>query len=238
MDRPPFDKLRPNYYRGVQCVMEIVSGLLPASPDSTEVFFGIVGQGIDPNYQVICPGRSFVFRGANHLPFRGPGKHLQPDEPNQLREGYFEPARVKPPVPPGGAPGWAYADICGYAAEEIKDDDGRFEKELRDEYKSITLPPILPEIAEIQRDIAEIEGDQNIPYTDRLALVKARVGQGLFRDKLLNRWENKCAVTGSTVLQILRASHMKPWRESTNFERLDPANGLLLTANFDALFDK
>jgi HNH endonuclease len=130
----------------------------------------------------------------------------------------------------------SYTDICRYATEETKDDD--FEKKLRHEYEDIIPPPLASDIAEIVADIAEIEGDPNIPDTDRPALVKARVGQGLFRDKLLDRWENKCAVTGCTVLQILRASHMKPWRESTNFERLDPANGLLLTAHFDALFDK
>jgi predicted restriction endonuclease len=39
------------------------------------------------------------------------------------------------------------------------------------------------------------------------------------------------------VLDILRASHIKPWKISNNEERLDPANGLLLSANFDALFD-
>ena len=37
--------------------------------------------------------------------------------------------------------------------------------------------------------------------------------------------------------EILRASHIKPWRECTNEERLDPYNGLLLVPNLDALFD-
>ncbi|HET9245398.1 MAG TPA: HNH endonuclease signature motif containing protein, partial [Xanthobacteraceae bacterium] len=39
------------------------------------------------------------------------------------------------------------------------------------------------------------------------------------------------------VEAALRASHIKPWRESSDRERLDPANGLLLTANLDALFN-
>ncbi len=240
MDRPPFEKLQANYYRGVQCVMEIVSGLLKADPrDSTEVFFGIMGDAIRPNYQVTCHGRRFVFLGANHLPFQGrlhtdpPHQLRQPDKLRQLREGYFEPDHLIPQAPPG----WPYTDIRGYATEETEDDDGRFEEMLRRKYEGITLPP-LPDFAEIERDIKEIEGDPNIPETDRLALVNARVGQGQFRDGLLDRWKKACAVTGCTVLQILRASHMKPWRESTNPERLDPANGLLLTAHFDALFDK
>jgi predicted restriction endonuclease len=44
-------------------------------------------------------------------------------------------------------------------------------------------------------------------------------------------------VTGCRVPELLRASHMKPWRISSNRERLDPANGILLSANVDALFD-
>ena len=243
MERPPFGNLRPNYYRGVQCVMEIVSALLHATPDSTEVFFGIKGDAIQPNYEVICRGRSFVFMGANHLPFRGHLPTDQPDQlrqPNQLREGYFAPENVTPHGPedltPDGPHGWRYTDICGYAP--IKDDGGIFEDKLRQEYERITPPPLAPETAEIEHDIAEIGDDPNIPETDRVALAKARIGQGRFRDNLLKRWGEACAARGCTVLEILRASHMKPWTESTNSERLDPANGLLLAAHFDALFDK
>jgi predicted restriction endonuclease len=52
------------------------------------------------------------------------------------------------------------------------------------------------------------------------------------------RWNNICAVTGCGIVEVLRASHIKPWRDSTNRERLDPENGLLLAAHVDALFDK
>jgi hypothetical protein len=90
----------------------------------------------------------------------------------------------------------------------------------------------------IERDIAEIESDPATSETERAALVKARLGQGQFRGALLLRWQNVCAVTGCTVLETLRASHMKPWRDLPNAERLNPSNGLLLTAHLDALFDK
>jgi hypothetical protein len=86
-------------------------------------------------------------------------------------------------------------------------------------------------------DIAEILRDPRIRKTTRIALVNARLGQGGFRDDLLRRWKGACAVTGCRVGGVLRASHIKPWKRSTNRERLDPANGLLLTANIDALFD-
>lgn len=69
------------------------------------------------------------------------------------------------------------------------------------------------------------------------ALVDARLGQGLYRRLLLRRWAGACAVTGCTISAVLRASHCKPWRLSSNAERLDSNNGLLLCANLDALFD-
>lgn len=65
----------------------------------------------------------------------------------------------------------------------------------------------------------------------------ARVGQGLFRSRVIDLWDRRCAVTGIPHLPMLRASHIKPWALSTNHERLDAENGLLLTANLDALFD-
>jgi hypothetical protein len=103
-DRPPFDKLRPNYYQGVWCVMEIVSGLLHAAPDSTEVFFGNTPEEpIQPNYQVICRGRSFVFRGLNIFHSVVPG-HISSltgltscAKAISSRPGFFRPCR------PGGA---------------------------------------------------------------------------------------------------------------------------------------
>lgn len=72
--------------------------------------------------------------------------------------------------------------------------------------------------------------------TEREAIIRARIGQGPFRNDLLRYW-GSCAVTGISEPSVLRASHIKPWRDSTNEERLDPNNGLLLAAHIDALFD-
>lgn len=91
---------------------------------------------------------------------------------------------------------------------------------------------------QLAQDIADIEAQTNVPATVREALVQARVGQGEFRRKLLARWGNSCAVTGCNLKEVLRASHCKPWRASDNVERLNAANGLLLSANLDALFDR
>ena len=73
--------------------------------------------------------------------------------------------------------------------------------------------------------------------TTKEALANARVGQGTFRAQVLKIWGAQCCVTGSTTLDAIRASHIKPWRDSTDDERLDPNNGLPLLATLDALFD-
>lgn len=74
--------------------------------------------------------------------------------------------------------------------------------------------------------------------TTRQRLIDARLGQGRYRRDLERVWESRCAVTGCDVREVLRASHIKPWRDSTDAERLDPKNGLLLMAQLDALFDR
>ncbi len=74
------------------------------------------------------------------------------------------------------------------------------------------------------------------PETSRSALILSRIGQGIFRSRLFAYWSS-CALTGLSEPAVLRASHIKPWRESSNSERLDCYNGLLLAAHLDALFD-
>lgn len=86
-------------------------------------------------------------------------------------------------------------------------------------------------------DIAQAEENHDFATsTEREALVQARIGQGPFRIALLKYW-GTCAVSGVSEPAVLRASHVKPWRDASNTERLDPANGLLLAAHLDALFD-
>ena len=77
----------------------------------------------------------------------------------------------------------------------------------------------------------------NLPETERESIIKARIGQGTFRQQLLELWEG-CAVTDVRLPAVLRASHIKPWRFSNNSERLNPYNGLLLLPQYDQLFDK
>ncbi len=74
--------------------------------------------------------------------------------------------------------------------------------------------------------------------TERKGLITTRVGQGVYRKSIVNRWEGQCAVTGFNDLRILIASHIHPWKESDNQQRLDIHNGILLSPTYDALFDK
>jgi len=74
--------------------------------------------------------------------------------------------------------------------------------------------------------------------TERSGLVTSRVGQGAYRKRIIHRWQYQCAVTGFDRLDVLIASHIVPWKEATDQERLDVDNGLLLSPTYDALFDK
>jgi hypothetical protein len=74
--------------------------------------------------------------------------------------------------------------------------------------------------------------------TEAERLVLQRVGQDIFRRGLLDFWEGRCAITGLSVVELLRASHIKPWAHcATDAERLDVYNGILLAPHFDAVFD-
>ena len=83
----------------------------------------------------------------------------------------------------------------------------------------------------------QIETDGSMKETDREAIVRARRGQGLFKQRVM-RIETRCRVTGVDNPSYLVASHCKPWRDSSNEERLNGENGLLLTPSIDHLFDR
>jgi putative restriction endonuclease len=77
----------------------------------------------------------------------------------------------------------------------------------------------------------------DIEETERRALVLARRGQGVFRSNV-RQIERACRVTRVERHEHLVASHIRPWRDSRNSDRLSGENGLLLTPTIDHLFDK
>jgi hypothetical protein len=74
--------------------------------------------------------------------------------------------------------------------------------------------------------------------TERSGLVNSRVGQGYYRQIIREKWGNKCPMTGCEIIRILIASHIVPWSESNDVERLDADNGILLSPSADSLFDR
>lgn len=84
-------------------------------------------------------------------------------------------------------------------------------------------------------EVSQPEGD--VEKTTREQVTLARVGQGLFRERL-EAIEPGCRLTGLANKAHLRASHIKPWRDASDVERLDGNNGLLLSPHVDHLFDQ
>ena len=98
----------------------------------------------------------------------------------------------------------------------------------------------VPDAAPVQEWENRLQDEINrspLKKTEKEALVTARIGQGVFKEKV---WavEHQCRVTGVINPNHLIGSHIKPWRHSDNKERLDGENGLLLTPSIDHLFDK
>lgn len=102
-------------------------------------------------------------------------------------------------------------------------------KAVVDPYAHLTDPGLDPAFLAFIKTLTE---------TEREAVIKARVGQGPFRDALIARWGG-CSVTGCGMKEALVASHIKPWSQCTTAaERLGSSNGLLLVPNLDKLFDR
>jgi putative restriction endonuclease len=100
------------------------------------------------------------------------------------------------------------------------------------------LKPVADDLDMWERRLEqEVAGDPSLADTDRLAIIRARRGQGLFRERV-SRIERRCRITGVDNPAHLMASHVKPWRDATNEERLSGENGLLLTPSIDHLFDR
>ena len=115
-----------------------------------------------------------------------------------------------------------FTSFCDWLYKHNRDIDGNF---LRSEAR-ITKTTI----------IAEID-DLNLRGEEKEAIVKIRVNQGIFRNKLLQRY-GACCICGINNQSLLTASHIKPWSISEPEEKLDVDNGFLMCPNHDRLFDQ
>lgn len=79
--------------------------------------------------------------------------------------------------------------------------------------------------------------DSDAPQEEKKQLIRARIGQGEYRTKLLAECPF-CPITLISDDRLLIASHIKPWATSNDFEKTDPKNGFMFTPTFDRLFDR
>ena len=107
----------------------------------------------------------------------------------------------------------------------------------------VNIPLIQHELAPLPESESEYETNFEIAARglegdlEKIQLTKARRGQGIFKANV-RLVETRCRVTGVSNIKHLRASHIKPWSESNNEEKLDGYNGLLLSPHVDHLFDR
>ena len=104
----------------------------------------------------------------------------------------------------------------------------------------LSISPDLGVLAVID-DLAEIDSDDDLSETEKQEMRRARVGQGQFRKNTIALWgnEEKCAVTGLEIRELLNASHIIPWRDCiSKSDRLGGYNGIILSVHLDRLFDR
>lgn len=79
--------------------------------------------------------------------------------------------------------------------------------------------------------------ESKLKPAEKECIILARVGQGTYRKKLL---EESCVCPFTLVddEHLLIASHIKPWKKSTYYEKKDPKNGFVFTPTYDKLFDR
>jgi putative restriction endonuclease len=122
---------------------------------------------------------------------------------------------------------------------KIEEEDGLvFEFRLMPDFDGYTHRPIEHEL----QTLLEIDSIQTAiqaypPATTSARIVQVRVGQQKFKREVLKDCKNTCPFTYVNDSGLLIGSHIKPWRESNDVERLDPKNGLVFTPTYDRLFD-
>lgn len=120
----------------------------------------------------------------------------------------------------------------------------QYENRMWEAYKrpGVTPTDLSKQLIEVENDAAEeLLLNKNMDISTRegeevLREVKTRVNQQLFRSMILAQYEARCCITGLNVPNVLRASHIIGWAEDPN-NRLNPTNGLCLSATYDAAFD-
>lgn len=150
------------------------------------------------------------------------------DEENKFKKGEKSFFSSGLPIPPS----YANGGFCSAAIRKLRD----YINEIS-QYESVALMSKYrnrgAKLSKELMDKFKLNGED----TEKEAVVKRRIGQDIFRAMLIKIYDGKCCLTGLDVPEVLRASHILPWSKDEK-NRLNPENGLCLSATYDAAFDK
>lgn len=222
-----------NYF--YECMKEVAPGDLVFSFKDT--YIKAIGVVQKPAYE--APKPDFGGQGEN---WAQSGWLVEVEFSEQIAE--FKPKDYMDAIVPHLYPKYAPlqengSGLQGVYLTEISEEFGRLLIALSSAPIVDILKECEPVIDEESEYVIDLEISQKHLHGDleRIQLVKARRGQGLFKANV-RLIEEGCRVTGVTEIKHLRASHIKPWSQSDNKEKLDGSNGLLLSPHVDHLFDR
>lgn len=128
-------------------------------------------------------------------------------------------------------------DLSYLSIRKLAADDGEtiFYTRLFSDYRDAFGLTVHPTV--LLTEEKSVQQDPNLTIEEKLQTVKARIGQGKYRKKLLEECPF-CPITLVSDDRLLIASHIKPWSVSNQYEKVDPKNGFMFTPTIDYLFDQ
>lgn len=102
-------------------------------------------------------------------------------------------------------------------------------RQLLNQGRESTSPASFEEVGDVAID--DFSGET------RKAFVEQRIKQNFFRRAVLSSYRGRCCISGVAEPRLLIASHIVPWSKD-KANRLNPSNGLCLSAIHDKAFDK
>lgn len=110
---------------------------------------------------------------------------------------------------------------------------GKWEKLAFDSFIFLSNIQNVPieKVLDAENELQFVEG------REKERIVKTRVNQNDFRQRILASYNEKCCITGISITSLLVASHILPWSQNER-ERLNPRNGICLNSMHDKAFDR
>ncbi|MDW4069917.1 HNH endonuclease [Staphylococcus saprophyticus] len=139
---------------------------------------------------------------------------------------------------------WNVLQVYGYDSSTkgilYGDNSKNIQKEILKEIENIDINDLHEEIRNVDLEDIKIPLSEFTKNDGKnvLKIGKLRIGQAKWRKKLLENYDNKCALCNITDTDLLVASHIKSWSNSNQKEKIDLSNGIILCVLHDKLFDK